>query len=63
MKTWGYRILTLITLGLFGFAWLAALSGWGLKPSAATASERQAVRSHSARIGATYFGGGPHFGK
>ena len=63
MKTWGYRILTLIALGLFGLAWYSALTGFGLKPTAATASERQAVRGHSARIGATYFGGGPHFGK
>ena len=63
MKTGGYRILTLFLLGLFGLAWYSALTGWGLKPTAATASERQAVRSHSARIGATYFGGGPHFGK
>ncbi len=63
MKTPFYWILTLCTLGLFGLAWLAAINGWGLKPTAATAAERQAVRSHSARIGATYFGGGPHYGK
>jgi len=63
MKTWGYRILTLITLGLFGLTWMAALKGWGLKSTATTAADRQAVRSNSARIGAVYFGSGPHYGK
>jgi hypothetical protein len=63
IKTWGYRILTLVVFGLFGLTWLAAINGWGLKPTATTAADRQAVRSHSARIGATYFGSGPHYGK
>jgi hypothetical protein len=63
MKTAAYRILTALVLGLFGLSWLAAINGWGLKSSATTAAERNAVRSHSARIGATYFGGGPHYGK
>jgi hypothetical protein len=63
MKTVAYWILTGIVAALFVWAWLAAIYGWGLKPTAATAADRQAVRSHSARIGATYFGSGPHYGK
>ena len=64
MRTWPYRILSLLALGLFALVWAAAINGWGLRPTAVTNAEREAVRRHSARVGGIYFGGGgTHFGK
>jgi hypothetical protein len=63
MRTWPYRIATLLILALCGGAWSAALTGWGLRGSASTRTERDAIRSHSARVGGRVLGGGTHFGK
>jgi hypothetical protein len=60
----GYIIISLLMIGLFGTTYLAAQQGWGLNSDAAArAQAKSSVRTGSARIGRTYYGGGPGFGK
>ncbi|MFM7322614.1 MAG: hypothetical protein ACKO5K_13975 [Armatimonadota bacterium] len=63
MTTPTYRILTVLLVAGFVLAWAAAWLGWFARPGAVTLAQRNAVRSHSVRIGSRYMGGGPHFGK
>lgn len=68
-KGWGYRIASLIVLGLFGMTWAACVFGWGLSSTAATQAQEEAIaRTRSARVGSVFYGGryygsGPRFGK
>lgn len=63
MRTPFYQVLTVVAFVLFALTWMASYLGWGLRPTASTTAQRNAVRTHSARIGARYLGSGPHFGK
>jgi len=63
MRTWTYRTLGTLLVAAFVFVWSTAWFGWFARPGAVTLAQRNAVRSHSARIGSRYLGGGPHFGK
>jgi capsule polysaccharide export protein KpsC/LpsZ len=64
--SFGYMLLSLVVVGLFGVAWQASYQGWGLTNDAsALAQARQ--RTQSVRTGSvhrrSYYGGGPGFGK
>jgi hypothetical protein len=67
-KGWGYRIASLLLLGVFGMTWASAYFGWGLATTAATRAAQEAItRRRSVRVGSyggRYAGGGgPRFGK
>ncbi|MBB6052688.1 hypothetical protein [Armatimonas rosea] len=64
MRTWGYRLATLVLLAAFAFTCALAYFGWLLPGSATTTAQRNAVHSRaSARVGTHITGGGSHFGK
>lgn len=64
MRTWGYRIASLLLLMSFAYVCGAAYFGWLLPSSATTTAQRNSVRSRaSARVGTHITGGGSHFGK
>lgn len=65
---WGYRIVSLLFLGIFGITWASAHFGWGLPTTAATKVAREEIASRrSVRVGSQggryAGGGGPRFGK
>jgi hypothetical protein len=64
----GYRIVSLLFLGMFGITWASSYFGWGLPTTAATKVAQEAIASRrSVRVGSyggRYAGGGgPRFGK
>jgi hypothetical protein len=64
VKTWGYRIATLLLLLSFAFTCGAAYFGWLLPHTATTTAQRNTIHSRaSARVGTHITGGGSHFGK
>ena len=64
MKTWGFRIATVLLLAAFAYTCAAAYFGWLLTGSATTTAQRNTIHSRaSARVGTHITGGGGHFGK
>lgn len=64
MKTWGFRLATVLLLATFGYTCGAAYFGWLLPSSATTTAQRETVHHRaSARVGTHITGGGGHFGK
>jgi hypothetical protein len=65
MKILGYKIASIVALGLCALAWVTAYFGWWLPNTAVTRSERESrgYTGSSLRTGVRYYSGGTHFGK